>query len=270
MLSYQHIYHAGNHVDCQKHVMLSALLQSFDGFHYIDTHSGRGLYDLDADEARKIAEYRTGIDKIWSLTNWPKELRLFQHFLEDLNQDGVCRYYPGSPMVALAHAGQTDRLDLYEIHPQELSALQDNMTRYAQAYIHNQSGWDVLSHALPQSDKQQIILIDPSYELKDEYSNMPHLVEQALKQAPDAIILVWYPMLTANRHETMLHGFKSLATATPILKNEIIINDTVNAKGLYGTGLLCINPPQGYDAVMSKLSAWLSNAIGIAETVEFL
>lgn len=269
MLSYQHIYHAGNHVDCQKHGILSALLQCFDRFHYIDTHSGRGLYDLETAEAAKIQEYSTGIDRIWPLNNWPKELRIYQHFLEELNPDGVCRFYPGSPMVALAHAQGDDPIDLYEIHPQELDALQYNMADYPQIRIHDHSGWDMLGTALPSSNIQQVVLIDPSYELKDEYDRIPTLVTNALTHAPEAVFLIWYPMLAAKRHEAMIDDFKTL-TNYPVLKNEIIVGDPATAKGLYGTGILCINPPQGFDATMQKISTWLTEAIGISSTVKTL
>lgn len=269
MLSYQHIYHAGNVVDCQKHILLSALLQQLDGFHYIDTHSGRGLYDLAALEALKIQEFKDGIDKIWSLSDWPKEIAAYQHLLEDLNPDGICRYYPGSPMVAYAHAQDGDRIDLYEIHPQELNGLQDNMDGLKHVHVHNQSGWDILANGLHAHGKHSVILIDPSYELKNEYEDMVRYITQALKQLPDAIIMIWYPLLKAMRHQEMLDDFRQSGIGN-ILQTEIHTALPEQAKGLYGTGMLIINPPKGFDTIVASLSTWLAKATGISTHTEFL
>ena len=268
MLSYQHIYHAGNIVDCQKHAVLSALLSQLQGFHYIDTHAGRGLYDLTAPEAQKIREYADGIDKIWTLQNWPKEMRAYQHLLEELNPDGVCNFYPGSPLVAYAHAKTDDRLDLYEIHPQELVALDEAMSRYKNVAIHNVNGWEVLTQPIAETTNT-VILIDPSYELKEEYTLMASRVAQVLHSVHQAIILIWYPLLKAGRHMEMLNAFRTQVNA-PALKTEIHMGAVENVDGLYGTGLLLVNPPPGFDTIVSKISAWLTQALGKTTITEFL
>ena len=60
MLSYQHIYHAGNAADLHKHALLAWMLDYLTAkdkpLSYVETHAGRGLYDLSSDEARKTAE----------------------------------------------------------------------------------------------------------------------------------------------------------------------------------------------------------------------
>lgn len=265
MLSYQHLYHAGNPVDCQKHCLLAALLHTVGAFHYIDTHSGRGLYDLQAPEARKIAEYRTGIDKIWPLGNWPKELRRFQHLLEDMNPDGVCRFYPGSPMVARAYADTQTCLDLYEIHPQEYQALLEATASDARFTVHKQSGWSYLASGRPEESAQKtgrtVILIDPSYELKEDYVTLPERVAQALARMPDAIILIWYPLLVADRHRLLLDAMRRMIDA-PVLQNEITVADKEKTRGIYATGMLCVNPPETYAESAGKIAAWLAQAIG--------
>lgn len=264
MLSYQHIYHAGNIVDCQKHAILGALLSSLDGFHYIDTHAGRGLYDLASFEAMKIQEYKNGIDRIWSLGNWPKEMRTYQHLLEDLNPDGVCRYYPGSPMVAHAYAKDDDRLDLYEIHPQEVYALEGHMANLPNVRILDESGWDVLTNGISTA-RQPVILIDPSYEIKTEYLLMSKHVEKALASSAQAIIMIWYPLLKAGRHLEMLELFKK-SSVQNMVRTEIHTSTPEDAQGLYGTGMLLINLPEGFDKIVDKLSAWLCHSLGRSTT----
>ena len=65
MLSYQHAYHAGNHADVLKHVVLLALLAKLAAkdkpLRYIETHAGAGGYDLRSPAARKNREFLGGI-----------------------------------------------------------------------------------------------------------------------------------------------------------------------------------------------------------------
>lgn len=267
MLSYQHIYHAGNIVDCQKHAILSALLSGLTEFHYIDTHAGRGIYDLDAREAQKIQEYRNGIDKIWPLGNWPKEMRAYQHLLEDLNPEGHCRRYPGSPQVAYAHSHGV-QFDLYELHPQEVYALEGNMAHLEHLSIYDESGWDALTKGVTPK-AQPVVFIDPSYEIKNEYLLMKHHVASFLNGCPDAIVLIWYPLLKAERHLEMLDMFRQIKGHN-ILRTEIHTGNAEEAKGLYGTGMLIVNPPENFDNTVTKISKWLTQALGTSTLTELL
>jgi 23S rRNA (adenine2030-N6)-methyltransferase len=53
-MKYRHAFHAGNFADVHKHVTLLALLRALTrkekGFSLLDTHAGRGRYDLAAAE----------------------------------------------------------------------------------------------------------------------------------------------------------------------------------------------------------------------------
>ena len=65
MLSYQHMYHAGNLADVHKHALLALTLdymvQKDKPLSYIESHAGRGLYRLDSDEALKTGEAAQGV-----------------------------------------------------------------------------------------------------------------------------------------------------------------------------------------------------------------
>jgi 23S rRNA (adenine2030-N6)-methyltransferase len=49
-MNYRHLFHAGNFADVMKHVLLGQLIHALQrkekGFLILDTHSGRGIYDL--------------------------------------------------------------------------------------------------------------------------------------------------------------------------------------------------------------------------------
>jgi len=57
MLSYRHSFHAGNHADVLKHIVLMLILENLSlkekGFYYLDTHSGVGRYRLSSNESEK-------------------------------------------------------------------------------------------------------------------------------------------------------------------------------------------------------------------------
>ncbi|MDB5478163.1 MAG: Protein involved in catabolism of external [Alphaproteobacteria bacterium] len=270
MLSYQHIYHAGNIVDCQKHALLAALLSRLNedaaSYCYIDTHSGRGLYDLQSSEAEKLKEYETGIARIWKLNNWPVEIQPYKKILSELNPDKKCRYYPGSPYVAQSLLRPQDKLELYEIHPQELLALQDQMGNFKNVEIYNLNGWEVLEEYLPPEQKRGLVLVDPSYEVKDEYRLMPQQVQAGIRQWPEGMYMIWYPILKAARHIELLDHFRTSGIPN-ILQTEIHVD---NDKGLQGTGILIINPPTGFENIVTKISVWLTQAIGKSTETRWL
>lgn len=271
MLSYQHIYHAGNIVDCQKHAILSALFNVLNTdpapYCYIDTHSGRGLYDLQSYEAQKIQDYKTGIEKIWKM-KWPQEIRSYKDVLNKLNPDLDSHVYPGSPYIAKEHMREQDSAELYEIHPQEVRALYENMGHFDNMEVFDVDGWKALEEYIPPRENRGVVLVDPSYELKDDYIYMAERLEQALQAWPDGIFMVWYPILPAARHIDMLKAFKR-SDIPRILKTEIY-NNADPEKGLQGTGVLLINPPHGFDATVEKISKWLTISIGTREKTEWL
>lgn len=269
MLSYQHIYHAGNIVDCQKHAMLSALFnllnQDETPYCYIDTHAGRGLYNLNAPEAVKIGEFKNGIDKIWS-KKWPQEIRSYKELLNRLNPQMDSKIYPGSPYIAYGHMRPTDMIELYEIHPKELDALDRNMARLKNVRIYNMDGWEVLDDYLPPEQKRGVVLVDPSYELKEEYVSMIGHAQRAIDLWPTGIYLIWYPILKAGRHIEMLKAFKNSGIPN-ILQTEIYVDSD---HGLQGTGMMLINPPQGFEETVQKVSKWLAASLGHGENTSWL
>ena len=68
MLSYKHGYHAGNHADVMKHIIMLYLYnlekKVNNSISYIDTHSGNGIYKYISKYMDKNKEYKEGIKKI--------------------------------------------------------------------------------------------------------------------------------------------------------------------------------------------------------------
>lgn len=270
MLSYQHVYHAGNHVDCQKHLVLTILLQYLKEkdtpLCYIDTHSGRGLYDLFSPEAQKIREHETGIGKIWDVKTWPDAARPYKEILSSLNKNGRLHYYPGSPWVAHALMRPQDRCELFELHPQEYKALREKMGRLPNVDIFQEDGWSVLGKYLPPKENRGLVFIDPSYELKDDYDVMAVRLQNALKYWRNGIFVIWYPILQRGLHEFMKEDFIE-SGMRKILCNEIMYG---TENGIAGSGILVVNPPWKSNETISELMTWLSGFIGVSSTTSWL
>ena len=229
MLSYQHIYHAGNLADVHKHMALAVVLERLmtanKPLTYIETHSGRGLYDLTSAEAIKTAESESGIMSLYKKI--PPE-HPYAKVLKQIQKERGASFYPGSPYIARSILAKS-QLHLFELHPQEFAALKENIKG---ANLHKKDGYDGAFDLCPPNPRRGVILIDPSYELKDEYMDAAFFVESVRKKWPEAVILLWYPLLDANNHAEMTAYIKDA------WKQEVTFKDS---KRIRGSGLLAVN-----------------------------
>lgn len=269
MLSYQHLYHAGNNADCQKHAILCLLLQRLQekeaAYCYKDIHSGRGLYDLTCDEALKTNEFANGLLRLWQKNEWPPELYLYRDLLKKLNPNGNLTTCPGSPSVAQYLMRPQDRLELYELHPQEFAALEKHFpdtTNFT-------DGWVALTDAPAPKENRGLVLIDPSYELKEDYDLMGERLLKAMQKWRNGIYAVWYPMLGAQRHRAMLDKIQE-SGLRKVLVSEIIFSDPHTTKGMYGSGMLIVNPPWKIEESIASVISWLVTQLGQSHRCEWL
>lgn len=249
MLSYQHIYHAGCLADVHKHSILSIVFSQFlendNAITYMETHSGRGLYDLNSPEAQKTGEAKSGIEAILEAKVFP-ETHPFIRTINQIRKRFGRNIYPGSPALAKFLLRPKDRLELMELHPQEIVYLRKSVEG-ANAHVHFRDGYKgVLEFSPPRPLQRGIVFIDPSYEIKNEYQDVVAFIQNLQKKWPEATIVLWYPMLKARLHEDMREKLLKLEGKAPIknvVLNEIEFSNPLNTKGLYGSGMLLMNVP---------------------------
>lgn len=268
MLSYQHAYHAGNFADVHKHLVLYAvvdhLLRKATPITFVDTHSGRGLYPLGAAETQRLGEYRSGVLPLWQvragladeplLAAWLGAIASVQPEANRLEQ------YPGSPWWLGQRLRQHDRLQLFELHPGEhehlaRQALPANVRR-----IHD-DGLAGLLAGLPAATPRLCVLVDPSYERKSEYAEVAETVLAAMRKARHAVVLVWYPLLPAARHEELLERLRD-GGLRKIWRSELTLRSPGEERGMYGSGMLVINPPWGLDEKLAAAMARVTPLLG--------
>jgi len=236
MLSYQHAYHVGNFADVQKHVLLCHILQSYSTspkrITYIDTHSGRGLYDLKSVETEKTLEWKDGIQR---LRNAPSvQSSLIQQYLTAVTPYLETERYPGSPQLISDAMASNHHGLFFEYHPTEVEHLKSALSEDRRVRIHHADAQqDVLSH-LPNRTSDGLILIDPSYEIKTDYEQTARFASNLHKRWPAATILIWYPILPENRHET-------LKTKLPAQAESFELIGPQKERGMYGTGMAVLS-----------------------------
>lgn len=249
MLSYQHIYHAGNAADVHKHLwlirVLAELRKSGKPLLWVDTHAGRGLYDLTAPEAQKLGEYREGYLKFRENTQrqkpLPAEVKTYFEMVDSLNRKRK-GFYPGSALIAGTMLSPQDRLIACEMHKGEVDYLRKSMQKFTQAKVLKQDGYAALLESIPPAGNLGGAIIDPSYEIKSEYLHVLDTLKTALQKWPQGVFLIWYPILKAGNHLPMLEGFQALKASGMNIRidEQLFRPPSTEGKGMAGSGMIII------------------------------
>jgi 23S rRNA (adenine2030-N6)-methyltransferase len=251
MLSYQHSYHAGNLADVHKHAVLAWVLDYMTRkdkpLSYLETHAGRGFYDLSDAAALKTGEAAKGVSLL--LPHFPDE-HPYLHAVATCRQKHGETAYPGSPLIASHFLRAGDRCDLAELHPAEAKALAAAMAGSA-ARLHREDGFAMAKALLPPTPRRGLMLIDPSYEIKADYEGIPRHVARYAQVWNVGIIMLWYPLLGDARHLPMLDSLT--ATAPDGLRHEVRFPPARQGHGMCGSGLFILRPPFGLDAECRRL-----------------
>ncbi len=275
MLSYRHAFHAGNHADVLKHLLLVQLVRYLEQkdkpFWIIDTHAGAGLYALDVGYATKLAEYETGIGKLWPRKDLPAALKDYVKLVRELNPDGKLRHYPGSPWLALHTMREQDQLRLFELHTSDARLLQKNFSDAGKRVtISTSDGLAGLKALLPPAPRRGLVLIDPSYEVRDDYRLALHALRDQVPRFPTGTYALWYPQLTRVESKQLPDKLKRL-----VGKNWLHVALSVRAPaadgiGMYGSGMFVINPPWTLFATLQEIMPYLVKHLGQDEGAQFV
>ncbi|MBF7143710.1 MULTISPECIES: 23S rRNA (adenine(2030)-N(6))-methyltransferase RlmJ [Pseudomonas] len=264
-MNYRHAFHAGNHADVFKHLVLSRLFalmtRKEQPLAYLDTHAGVGLYDLQGDQASRTGEYLEGIARLWQAEAPPELAADYLRIVRKLNPEGELRYYPGSPELARRLARQQDSLQFNEKHPDDGLALKDNMKRDPRVAVHRGEGWHVPRALLPTPQKRAIVLIDPPFEQPDELKRCALAIKEAVARMRQTVVVVWYPI----KDERGMRRFYQELTSTgapKLLKAELFVHPADTDTRLNGSGLAIANPPWGLEEELNTLLPWLAQLLG--------
>jgi 23S rRNA (adenine2030-N6)-methyltransferase len=237
---------AGNYADVLKHVIVSCILnhltQKPAPLRYIDTHAGAGVYRLDTAEALLNAEFRHGIGMLWGRTDLPAALAAYRALVLECNGGDVLRKYPGSPWFARRLLRDRDRLELCELHPQDFPRLQQLFRNDRRAGCHFEDGFERSLALVPPHERRAFVLIDPSYELKQDYARVVDHVRALHRRFATGVYAVWYPLVEARRVKTLETAFISSGMRRVHLY-ELCVTANRAGRGMTGAGMIVVNPP---------------------------
>jgi 23S rRNA (adenine2030-N6)-methyltransferase len=281
MLSYRHAFHAGNHADVLKHVVTIQLLrylgQKDTPYMYIDTHAGAGVYALDSSHAAKNAEYETGIGRLWDRKDLPPAVADYVQLVKSMNPSGKMRYYPGSPYCADKTMREQDRLRLFELHPSEIKILEENFrkvdahaaaqgqrpgVRGKRVMIQKGDGFLGLKALLPPPSRRGLVLIDPPYEVKEDYRRVKDTLADALTRFASGIYAVWYPVLQRMESRQLPEKLKQLPVNSWLNVTLSISAPMPDGFGLHSSGMFVINPPWTLEPMLRELMPYLVSTLG--------
>jgi 23S rRNA (adenine2030-N6)-methyltransferase len=264
-MNYRHIYHAGNFADVAKHVgllyCLNALKRKDVGFFVLDSHAGRGFYDLQAPEAQKSGEADRGVQRL--IVNALSARCLADYFTAIHARRGKrLPRYPGSPAL-IAHALRPqDRALFVELLPAEARAAQREIDSQGRVRTEIQDGYAALKAFLPPEERRGLVLIDPPYESLDELKMMLQAFTEAYRRWPSGIYLLWYPIRSATQR-SMVHARFEALQIPKMLIADIAIHPDDAGLGLAGSGLMIVNPPYGADQFLRDAYAAIHQAIAV-------
>ncbi|MDF3023295.1 MAG: rRNA ((2030)-N(6))-methyltransferase RlmJ [Alphaproteobacteria bacterium] len=244
MLSYQHIYHAGNFADVHKHAILVELLKSLTAKNpklaVIDTHAGRGSYDLLSEEAQKTMEFSHGAQHFWENDGLPDGLK---KIVSKFNPEGDLAVWPGSAMIARQMLRPGDKLTCVERHPGEFAELQKTMADAVNTELQQKDGFQSIVEFSPPAIRKGLVIIDPSYEIKTEYVQTAKQVHLAWKKWPQGVFLIWYPLLEADGHRQLLTQLRKSEVKDVMVSEIRLAKAPSEGYRMYGSGIAIVNPP---------------------------
>ncbi len=297
MFSYRHAFHAGNHADVLKHMTQVALLQYLQqkdtGLLLVDTHAGAGVYRLDQEHARSSAESDNGIFKLLKASRSgdapPAAVQAYLEQVLAANYGGDLRTYPGSPWISQAMLRPQDKLKLFEVHPTDSKLLEkhvEELGKGKQIEVLRRNGFEGLKALLPPPTRRALVLMDPSYELKTDYSDVVTTVDDAIRRFPTGTFAIWYPVIGRPEAHAMARKLKTLSTQNGRAWVQAELNVGLNpanantaqaAQGrghtaMRASGMHVINPPFTLAAQLREALPWVMKALrepsGATWTVE--
>jgi 23S rRNA (adenine2030-N6)-methyltransferase len=275
-MNYRHHFHAGNFADVMKHALLvrliAALQKKEKGFLYLDTHAGRGCYDLavaaTGDTHARKAEWPDGIGRLWERSDLPAAVAEYVTLVREFDQASgnlvsPVRFYPGSPLFARRRARPQDRLALCEKHPAECGALRAEFAREPKVSVQEMDGYVALRALLPPPERRALVLIDPPFEAQDEFAQIAAALAEGLRRFPSGVFAVWYPLTERARVDEFFAAVRAL-NPPPTLAAELTIAGEQAPLKMRGCGLLVINPPWQFDREAAPVLDFLAGVLAQA------
>ena len=281
VLAYRHAFHAGNHADVLKHLVLMQLLAHLNekdkGWRYVDTHAGAGGYSLAGSYAQKHREYEAGIGRLVQRIPGASALpQAVQQYVDTVRAfdaarstgataGDALRQYPGSPAIAHAFKRAQDQLRLFELHPTEHKILAGFLGSESGCEVRMADGYSALKSVLPPPTRRGLVLVDPPYELKTDYAKALGTLREALTRFPEGIVMVWLPQVQLVEAAQLPQRLKASAEAQArkgwLHARLTVCEADARGFGLLGSSIFVANPPHTLFGALQPVLPWLAREL---------
>ncbi len=274
MLAYRHAFHAGNHADVLKHIVLMLVLRHLatkdKGYRFVDTHAGAGGYSLRGRYAQKNAEHERGIGLLWTRDDLPPVVADYVDLVRRFNPDGALTQYPGSPSLALMLLRRQDELRAFELHPTEQKILRATLAGNRHATAIDGDGFEGLRSQLPPPTRRGVVLVDPSYEGTADYGKVVATLRDAVARFADGVYVAWYPQVSKVEAAQLPRRLAALAPKGWLHARLTVQEPDARGFGLAGSGVFVLNPPHTLHATLAKILPFLVDVLGQYAGANFL
>lgn len=267
MFAYRHAFHAGNHADVLKHITLIETLrlmqQKEAPIWVIDTHAGAGLYTLQSALVRDKAEWPTGIGKLWRDDDQSGAMHRYLDVVAAFNPKKKLTYYPGSPLIVRQLLRDDDRLRAFEMHPSDIGPLQTALKGEPRRLkAERKDGFQQLRALLPPMSRRGLILIDPPYEMRQDYQHVITALKEGLARFATGVYMIWYPEVARFQVDRLLRQIAGLPIQEVLHARLTVRSALKDGLGLKGSGMVVINPPYGLKEVLDQTMPELVKHLG--------
>jgi 23S rRNA (adenine2030-N6)-methyltransferase len=263
-MNYRHAYHAGNFADIIKHcaclMIVEHLQRKKKGAFVLDAHAGGGAYDLSGDRATRTGEADWGIARLMQHRDKVENADLLR-YCEHIVAWWALNSYPGSPLLIANQLREQDTLFANELEIGEYNALCDNLNGYKDVKIFQQDAYEAIRAHTPPVLRRGLVLIDPPFEKRDEFTTLTTQMRQWHKRWANGIYMIWYP-IKAGLEPDLAPVIDQARGWRRAYRADFIINDREMPGQLNGCGLLILNTPYQLDARLGALSAELTQYLG--------
>lgn len=267
-VNYRHVYHAGSFADVFKHVVLVALVRHLrrkdKPFACIDTHAGPGRYDLDGEAARRTGEADGGIEQLLAAPGpHPEAVSDYLAQVRAARGEAAARIYPGSPDLVRGLLRPGDRAVLCELHEEDGAALAHRYRGDEQVAVHRRDGYEALKALLPPVERRGLVLVDPPFEVRDEFRRLAAGLVAAQQRWPTGIYALWYPVVY-REDAAAFHAALAGSGVPRILVCELHPWPDDLPGRFSGAGLALVNPPWRLEEMLAEALPALLRGIGAA------
>jgi len=270
-MNYRHAYHAGNHADVLKHVVLVRTLdylrQKDKPLAVLDAHAGIGRYDLKSAEAFKTGEWKDGVGKFLKQPLPDGVMPLLAHYMNmihDLNPNGALRHYPGSPEIIARMLRRSDRMVFNEMHPQDADMLVARYTADKRVRVTRLDAAVSVKAELPFLEKRGLVLLDPAFEAPDELTKVTRMLRHILLRMKNAVVIVWYPLKAPESAKDVKTALASVGAANTLCV-DLQVREGFAEGGLSGSGVVVVNPPYKLKAELELIMPVLVQRLGVGK-----